>query len=336
MTAPRPIAPWAAAAERGSPFWVGLGLRLVFGLGWWFGRLLLLPITGWFFVTSPGARAASRDYLARALRRPATTRDVLRHVHSFAASILDAPFLVAGRTARFRIEVEGTEHLDRALASGRGCVLLGGHLGSQAVLRHFARLSPVPVRPLMFRRNDGVLARALDRLDPVSRRQVIEIGAPESLLAAREALAAGEIVGILGDRDPTDPGDGIAERRIVVPFLGDPAMFPTGPMLLVAALRAPVVLIRATSLGPRHYRVCLAPFESFAASPRIDRAAAVRAAVTGLAAFLEAGCRAQPYQWFNFYPFWKDAAPDAIAPAAAPDRPPGDDRQRGPGERRAA
>lgn len=303
------VADWAAAPERGSRWLTALGVNLALRLGWRFGRALIWPITAWFVVASPAARLASRDYLGRALGRPARLADVVRHVHAFAAGILDAPFLLAGRTRGFVVTVEGLATLRETLAQGRGCVLLGGHLGSHEVLRHFGRGSPVPVRPMMFRRNAGAMTALLDRLDPTLRQAVIEIGPAESLLAAREALARGEIVGILGDRDPT------GGPTLAVPFLGAPAPFPVGPLLLVAALEAPVVLFRAVAVAPRRYAL---HFEAMAMPGRRPRGPALAAMVARYAAFLEAGCRAHPYQWCNFFPFW-NAAADADSPA-----PPGD------------
>lgn len=309
---PRPAEAWAQARERGNSFWVGLGFALVRGLGWRFGRLLLLPITAWFLASTPAARAASREYLGRALGRRATVADVARHIHAFAVSILDTPFLLADRAERFRIEVAGLDHLMRALEAGRGCLLLGSHLGSYEVLRHFARGCPVPVRPMMYRRNAGVLSGLLDRLDPLQRERVIEIGPPESLLRAREALARGEIVGILGDREPA------GGRVATVPFLGAPAAFPTGPMLLIAALGAPVVSFRAVCVGRRRYAVTFAPFADCVAPSRPDRSRDVTAAVARFAAFVEAGCRAHPHQWFNFFSFWTGAADATDTQSEAP------------------
>lgn len=304
----RPDAAWAAAPERGSDFWVRLGFGLAFRLGWRCGRVLLWPITAWFVATSPAARQVSRDYLGRVLGRPARLADVVRHFHAFAATILDAPFLLAGRSACYAIEVEGLAVLEAVLAEGRGCILLGGHIGSYEVLRHFGQGSPVPVRPMMFRRNAGAFTALLDRLDPALGRSVIAIGTPESLLTAREALQRGEIVGILGDRNPT------GGATLAVPFLGSAAAFPLGPLQLVAALGAPVVLFRAVAIGPRRYRL---QFEPLPMPVRRARGAALHDLVARYAAFLEAGCRAHPYQWFNFFSLWNDQ-PDADVAADPP------------------
>ena len=303
---------WATARERGSSFWSGLGLFLVQRLGWRFGRLILLPITGWFLATTPGARAASREYLGLALGRPARLRDVARHIHAFGASILDAPFFLARRTRNFTVEVSGLEHLERLAAEGRGCILLGGHLGGFEVLRHVGHGSPVPVRPLMYRRNAGVMTALLARLDPQLAHAIIPLGEPNSMLQAREAVERGEIIGILADRAVA------GERAVVVPFLGRDAALPAGPFILAAMLGAPVLSFRGVCTGPRRYEVRFAPFAERITLRREHRAADLRAVTLRYARLLEEGCRAYPYQWFNFFPFWK-AWPHAADAATACD-----------------
>ena len=306
-----PLPEWAALPERGTPFWTRLGLFLVQCLGWRFGRLLLLPITAWFLASSPKARAASQEYLARALGRPASLRDLARHIHAFACNILDAPFFLARRTENFTVKVSGLEHLEKLVVQGRGCILLGGHLGGFEVLRHVGQGSPVPVRPLMYRRNTGVMTMLLERLDPDLARAVIPLGEPDSMLQAREAIERGEIIGILADRAAAN------DREVVVPFLGCDAAFQAGPFIVAAMLSAPVLSFRGVCTGPRRYEVRFEPFAERITLRREHRAEDLREVALHFAQLLEEGCRAYPYQWFNFHSFWK-AVPHA-APALHPD-----------------
>ena len=65
----------------------------------------------------------------------------------------------------------GCEAVTEMVNAGRGCILLGSHLGSFDVLRAFGRTAPVRVSPVMFRRNSGHLTRLLERLDPELARR---------------------------------------------------------------------------------------------------------------------------------------------------------------------
>jgi predicted LPLAT superfamily acyltransferase len=302
---------WSRKKERGSDLLIRFMIWLTLKFGWHVGFVLLLPISAYFFCFSGGARAASRHFLGRALGRPASSADVFRHIFTFACVLLDRLFLLSGRLGGFRIDVVGLDHLTSVAESGRGCVLFGAHFGSFEVLRAFGRSSPVPVRALMYRANAGAYSRLMDRLDPRLREEIIEIGAPEAMLQVRDSLRRGEIVGILSDRT-TCP-----RKAMAVSFLGEPALFPTGPVSVAAALEVPVVLFFGIRKGNRHYEVRFEPFAEHLTLSAEGRAAELRDWVGRYAGRLEAQCRVHPYNWFNFYDFWSPRLfPAARADAA--------------------
>ena len=297
MTAPG--RDWASQRERGSKALIRLMLWITLTLGWRAGTALLFPITGYFYLASPAARAASRDYLGRVLGRPATGADVLRHLFTFAAVIVDRVFLLSGRLCGFAIDVQGLDTLTAILGRGQGCVLLGAHAGSFDVLRAVGRDAPVAVRPLMYREHWGAMTPLLEALDPALTSAIIEIGRPDTMLRVQESLAKGEIVGILADRAPN-------ERRFVAArFLGAAAYFPAGPFVVAGLLGAPVVVFHGVRTGPRRYQVRFEPFADRLVLKRATRQRDLEDAVARFAACLETVCRAHPFNWFNFYPFWE-------------------------------
>ena len=304
---------WAAQPERGAAGLTRAGMALVRRFGWSAGRPLARVAACWFLVASPSARAASRDYLGRVLGHPVGNRQVAQHFAAFADAVLDRVMLACGRADDFHIEADGIPALLDTLRRPSGAILLGAHLGSFEILRTLAADAPVPVWALMYRRNGGALTALLDQAAPELHKRVIEIGDTASMLRARECLDRGEMVGILADRTPS------GHRTISVPFLGSPAPFPTGPVLVAATLGAPVFLCSAIRTGPRRYRIGIEPFADRITLRREHRAADLAAAITRYAAALERLCRATPYQWFNFFPFWTDShAPDPARPVPAP------------------
>ncbi len=306
---------WTRGREHGGRRLVRLIVWITLRLGWRVGQVLLYPITAYFFVSLRSARAMSRLYLGRALGREATAADVWRHFFTFACVILDRICFLSNRTGRFRIRVAGHQHLIEALAAGRGCLLLGSHLGSFEVLRAFGRESPVPVKALMYRGTAGALSAVMEALDPAIRRDVIEIGAPDSMLRVRESLARGEIVGILADRAPDLRRPG-GQRFALAEFLGAPAPFPTGPLALAAALDVPTVLFFGIRRGARDYQIVIEPFAAGMTFPPGGRQPELRRLASRYAGRLEAQCRAHPFNWFNFYDFWgqgQDVAPPGDA-----------------------
>lgn len=313
-------AQWKERPEGGARF----AIRLLVAIGRRGGRRVarafLYPITLYFVLRRGPERRASREWLSRALGRPATLLDVARHIHTFSSTILDRVFLLGDRRpGRFAIDVQGLDGLHAAIDEGRGVLLFGSHLGSFEVLRALKRARPeVPLRVVLDRAHNRALTDLLETLDPDVAATVIDAGqsGPDIMLAIGEAVKAGAMVALLVDR--VQPG----APAVTVPFLGHPAPWPLAPWQLAAALQAPVVLAFGLYRGGNRYELVFEPFSDGLRLPRGERARALPALIARYAARLEHhACRA-PFNWFNFYPFWDtDHAPASPDQAAPPDRP---------------
>lgn len=291
---------WLEQRERGSLLVMKGGVRLLLAVGHAIGRLLLYPTCAYFLASSKRARAASRDYLGRVLGRRARLRDVARHYLTFARTLHDRVYFLAGRTAEFTVEQHGAEVVEKALLQGKGCILLGAHLGSFEVLRVIGSLErKLPVNVLLYPGNATNTETLANELCPELRRRVIPLGRPDTLLRAHECLERGEIVGMLGDRTLN------SDKTLRCDFLGAPASFPQGPLLLASILRAPIVLFFGLYLGGRRYALHFEPFAAELNADRRNRGAQLQPWVERYASRLEHYCRLAPYNWFNFYDFWR-------------------------------
>ncbi|MFC0716742.1 LpxL/LpxP family acyltransferase [Luteimonas padinae] len=294
---------WKQRREGGGLFalWLLRSVSLRGGRG--LARLLLVPITAYFLARRGEERRDSRAYLSRVLGRPARLRDVARHIHTFAATILDRVFLLGGDMQRFDIRVSGLESLHAALDRGQGVLVFGSHLGSFEVLRVLGRQRPEQkIRVVLDKAHSPAVTQLLDALNPEIAASVIDASqdGPAIMFAIQQAAAEGALVALLVDR--TQPG----EASLAVPFLGEPAEFPVAPWLLASVLQVPVQLAFGLYRGGNRYDLAFEPFSDGLAIPRRERAAAVPALIARYAARLEHHVRDAPYNWFNFYDFWGD------------------------------
>jgi len=290
---------WLEQPERGSPLAMRLVLWLMLKLGRPLGRLLLFPILAYFLLFSPRARRASAQYLRRARGRRASLADMARHFHAFASTMQDHFYLLAGKHGEFEVTLDAPAQAQAMLRRGRGCILLGSHLGSFEILRARGMAEGLPpVNMLMYLDNAEKSGRLLRSLAPDLGSRIIPLGGPDALLRVHESLARGELVGMLGDRAWRN------ERSCSIDFLGAPARFPLGPLLVAGLLGSPVVLFFGLYLGGRRYEIRLEPFADAIVLDPQDRDASVRPWVERYARRLENYCRLAPYNWFNFYDFW--------------------------------
>ncbi len=290
---------WQDVAEKGSVLGIRVVVALATGLGRRTARAALHAIAAWYVLFHPGVRRASRDYLLR-LHGRAPFADVYRHVLCFARVTLDRLFLARGITGPFALSFEGEEHL-RALHRGRrGALILLAHVGSFEVMRASSGMRDLPISFLGYFRNARMINAVLRELNARVDARLIEIRPddPTFVFDVEQRIAAGELVATMGDRVGQDG------KSVVVPFLGAPATFPSGPYLLAAALGCPVYLAFGLYAEPNRYALYCEPFAERVVLPRAGRLDAVAAYAARYAARLEHFCRLAPDNWYNFFDFW--------------------------------
>jgi predicted LPLAT superfamily acyltransferase len=302
---------WRQHREGGGRLALWLMRTLALYGGRRFGRLLLYPVTLYFFLRRGAERRASRQYLARVFGRPPGPWPMLRQFHAYAATTLDRIFLLAHGERGFVIETEGLAELERRIDEGRGVLLVGSHQGSFEALRVLgARRPDVPLRVVLDKGKTPAMTALLEALAPAVGEAVIDAaqGGANVVLAAAEACRQGAMVALLADRA------GEQEAQQEVDFLGVPAPLPVGPWLLANALKVPVLLCFGLYLGGNRYRLVFELFAERVEIPRDRRGPALDALLARYAARLEHYVRLAPYNWFNFHDFWRRPATASAAP----------------------
>jgi predicted LPLAT superfamily acyltransferase len=290
---------WTALPERGTLASLRLIAWIAAHIGRWAARLLLYPITSYFVITASAARRTSYEYLKQMRGYQAHWCHVFRHFHCFAATILDRVYLLRGEFQRFDVKLHGKEIPHCQLESGKGCILLGSHLGSFEVLRALGVMQRnFPLKVLMDPTHNRNITRFLDALNPVIASTVIAPDRADTLLMVKESLDAGFFIGTLGDRVSSKG------KTARCQFLGRPAAFPVGPIVLAAMAHCPVILFFGLYRGGNRYEIYFEHFADEIALDRDRRAEKIQLWMQRYAERLEHYTRIAPYNWFNFYPFW--------------------------------
>ncbi|MEO7063646.1 MAG: acyltransferase [Dokdonella sp.] len=300
---------WTSRPEGGGRFAIWLIRTIGLNLGRPVARVILYPITLYFYFRRPFERRVSYEFLQRAFGKPASAWQVMRHIHRFAGTLLDRVFLLSDRFARFDVHMHGLDELTSRIRPERGVLLIGSHVGSFEVLRVAASERPdVDVRVVLDTQHTPAQTALLHALNPEIGRNVIDASRPstEIVLALGEAIRSGALTTLLADRARPN------EATVVVDFMGAPAAFPVAPFLIGSVLKAPMVLCFGMYSGGNRYDLYFEVFSDELTLPRRERTAELRAAVQRYAQRLEHYVRNDPYNWFNWHDFWNldDATDD--------------------------
>jgi len=281
----------------------------------------------WFKRGSPYAIAALIFALAKERRR-ATVRNMervlgsdrftahgaaLRMFAEFAFCTSETMEAYSPRATEMRIDPPPEDAVLDAIAAGRGAVVVTGHIGSWDIAAKGLRGKQCNVHVVMGREADPATQEFVEQSRTRSGVNVILSDASVfSSLGLVRALQRNEIVAIQLDR-----AAGAGGVRML-PFLGAPAPFPSGPFVLARLAGAPVIPVFAPRVGRRHYALKIGrPVDV----PRGARDPAVLDGVMlEVVRQLEAVVRRYPWQWFQFQPFWPETAeatPEEAAPPQA-------------------
>lgn len=131
------------------------------------------------------------------------------------------------------VQIIGTENIDEALRLGKGCILMGGHLGNWelggcAVANRGYKINTIALAHLDSRINNLFIGQRKK-----SGMNVMHIGAAKT--ACQKALSRGESIAMLGDRP-------FGDRGVEIEFFGKKAIFPRGAALFSLRNGSPIVM----------------------------------------------------------------------------------------------
>lgn len=126
------------------------------------------------------------------------------------------------------ITVIGGEHIDAALAGGKGAILVAGHFGNWEILATLARLG-YPITFLVGEQHNILVDGLMNRLRGRFGAEIIPVTG--SLMGVLRALRRNRVVGALSDQNAGKNG-------VFVDFLGKPASTPYGPGRMAAGTGA--------------------------------------------------------------------------------------------------
>lgn len=161
----------------------------------------------------------------------ALARSVFVHFATVAADVIRIPLMVRSGINKL-VSTQGTEHLDRAFAAGKGVLLTTCHFGNFELLGAWMAQNGYPMKVIGTALFDPRLDQILIEIRKSSGNTAITRG--ENTREIIRTLKKGEAVGILIDQDTKSQG-------VFVNFFGEPAHTPSGLAVLARRLDVPVV-----------------------------------------------------------------------------------------------
>jgi len=266
----------------------------------WLMLWLAVLIGNFYWAVMKNDREMVRRNLSRVLEDPSQVGPTVRRLYvRYAKYLVDYTRMDMLRDKHLRRLVrgfEGKEHIDQAMARGKGTLILTAHLGNWEIGGIFLSLMGYSLTVITAPDVEARLHEFRVRLRHLQQIKVITLDDTlASSLAVLKALQANELVALLGDRD-------LFGKGIPVDFFGQRILFPIGPALLAYLSEASLIPTFVLMDQRDRYRCVAEPPIILQRTGHRDQDLAEN--TQRIATVLEKFIRNYPDQWYTFYDYF--------------------------------
>ncbi|RZJ72514.1 lipid A biosynthesis acyltransferase [Flavobacterium sp.] len=257
---------------------------------------ILYFVASYYFLTQKRSNRDMSYYFHDRLgySKAKTRRALFKSYFTFGQTIIDKVAISAGLRKKFTYEFDGIEILIDLLKNKQGGVLISAHVGNFEIAEQFFADIDLEFN-INIVTTDLEHSAIRDYLESVtekaSRKFIIIKDDLSHIFEINAALARNELVCFTGDRYFE------GNKVLTEAFLGEDANFPSGPFLIASRLKVPVAFVYVMKEPKLHYHL----YTRRAEVKHRDEKALLKEYAKNVESFV----RKYPYQWFNYFNFWK-------------------------------
>lgn len=229
--------------------------------------------------------------------RDRMARECFRQWGMFAMESLKLAF-ASSREIEQRMRITGDEHMEEALAAGRGCICVTAHLGAFELYGRRLADQGYDVMALARRTRDEATTNLMTSIRERNNIRVVTID--QSMRPVFATLKHNSVVAIVCDQNSGD---------VIVPFFGHPTGTADGPARIALWKCTPILFVSTVRDGHGRYQTEVeGPYWPENTG---DEAADIRRIMTAVNEHFEAAIRKHPEQWLWIHDRWRASPIDA-------------------------
>ena len=258
--------------------------------------LLLYLVALYFFLFSRKGRNASYYYFHKRLgySKLKSVFSVYKGYYSFGKTIIDKFAISSGLREKFTFEFDGEHNIHEISEEKKGGILISAHVGNFEMAQYFfSRTNQHSEIYLVTTDNEhSAIKDYLESVSLESNMKFIIIKDDMShIFEINNALRNNDLICFTGDRYFE------GTKTLKGELLGEETDFPAGAFLLASRLKVPVIFLYIMKEPKLHYH--------FYAEKAVFKNRDAQDLLKQYTQSIEQKLKKYPYQWFNYFDFWK-------------------------------
>lgn len=215
----------------------------------------------------------------------------------FGQVLIDKIAISAGLRSKFTFDFDGIDVLKQLLSEEKGGILISAHIGNFEIAeKFFAEIDlKSQIHIVTVDQEHSVIKEYLESIsnDKPSVQFIYVKEDMSHIFEINNALSQNHLICFTGDRYFGN------SKTIQAELLAKEALFPAGTFMLASRLKAPVAFVYVMKEPNLHYHLYTRRALEF---KHRDAQAVLNAYTESVEGML----KKYPYQWFNYFNFWKD------------------------------
>lgn len=191
------------------------------------------------------------------------------------------------------VSMTGVEHLEAALAAGRGAVLATAHTGNWEIMGAALAMHDFPLVAVVQKQTNAAMDRFINDYRTLAGMHVTYKSGVREMV---RLLGQGMIIGLLVDQDAGQDG-------AFVDFFDRPASTPQGAAALARMKNSPIIPAFITEESDGRHTIHIHP--AVWVQKTADRDADICATTQVITKIVESHIRLHPAEWFWLHNRWK-------------------------------
>ncbi len=283
------------AQYNGSPLGIKFILALYSAFGYTSAKKVVWFVALFYALITHKNRQFLNNYY-QAVELPQNFTSYFRHVYAFSLNIFDR-FIAKESTQEQPIKIERINLKAFEKLQETGGVLILSHHGNWAQSFKIFQSYEITLNIISDEAIDENIQRLESDKEANKRINIINLKeGMQAMLDIARALQNGEIIIIMVDRVKEK------NKTVEVDFLGRQTLLHSGGFEIAQMREAPLLGCDIVRSGDQKIKIEFSEIIDFNHKPKPEN---IQASAQAYAHFLEKAVKAYPYQWFNFFDFWK-------------------------------